>query len=224
MVVPSALNTAKENGASDWVSQMITMNSRTQAAFDNNAAYPYLVEGTWFKKLPAFANTASLFTTQLDNIIAYVKVCVDTTSTQALPYWREVFTASTDFAYSDWPIPIDLSYTDSDLLTGGLGGFPVGDLNWFPTQYASWKAQKSTEYATIQNVLDNGVTDVKQIEGLPVTYKLDQNYPNPFNPSTVINFTVPKAGNVSLKVYNALGQEVATLVNLMNIKMLQIIK
>ena len=211
-VVPSALNAAAVNGATDWVSQMITMNSRTQAAFDNDAAYPYLVEGTWFEKLPAFANTASLFTTQLDNIIDYVKICVDTTSTQALPYWREVFTASTDFAYSDWPIPIDLSYTDTDLLTGGLGGFPVGDLNWFPTQYASWKAQASTEYANIQNVLDVG-TDVKQVEGLPVSYKLDQNYPNPFNPTTVINFTIPKAGNVTLKVYNALGQEVATLLD-----------
>lgn len=44
-------------------------------------------------------------------------------------------------------------------------------------------------------------------------YKLSQNYPNPFNPSTVINFQVPKTGFVSLKVYNVIGQEVATLIN-----------
>jgi hypothetical protein len=44
-------------------------------------------------------------------------------------------------------------------------------------------------------------------------YTLAQNYPNPFNPSTMIKFNVAKAGFVSLKVYNTLGQEVATLVN-----------
>jgi hypothetical protein len=45
------------------------------------------------------------------------------------------------------------------------------------------------------------------------SYSLAQNYPNPFNPSTMIKFNVAKAGFVSLKVYNTLGQEVATLVN-----------
>jgi hypothetical protein len=47
----------------------------------------------------------------------------------------------------------------------------------------------------------------------PTTYSLSQNYPNPFNPSTTIKFAIQKAGMVSLKIYNILGQEVATLVN-----------
>jgi hypothetical protein len=52
------------------------------------------------------------------------------------------------------------------------------------------------------------VTDV-----VPNTYTLSQNFPNPFNPSTQIEFSVPKEGFTTVKVYDVLGKEVVTLVN-----------
>ena len=91
----------------------------------------------------------------------------------------------------------------------------------------------SNQYQHLVFIFDNGTMgtgtadftylfdDIKlvqptSVEGeteIPMDYSLSQNFPNPFNPTTNISFNLPKASNVSLKVYDMLGQEVATVLN-----------
>ena len=52
----------------------------------------------------------------------------------------------------------------------------------------------------------------KNLTKIPNEYTLYRNYPNPFNSTTTISYQIPKAGLVTLKIYNALGKEVATAV------------
>jgi hypothetical protein len=88
--------------------------------------------------------------------------------------------------------------TSSGLYTGAEGGYPAGDLNWFPARKHAW------ELDPISGV-DGSIG-----QEIPTGFALDQNYPNPFNPSTKITFALAKAGMARLTVYNILGQKVAT--------------
>ncbi len=92
-----------------------------------------------------------------------------------------------------WPLPeaSDMQYSNASLKTGGTDGKAIGDGGWFT----------------------NGYTGVAQTPNtLPGKFELSNNYPNPFNPSTIIKFSLAKAGNVSLKVYNVMGQLVKTVI------------
>lgn len=66
--------------------------------------------------------------------------------------------------------------------------------------------EAQTKYSTILNV-DNKISEI------PSGYSLSQNYPNPFNPNTKIRFSITNTQSVSLKVFDVLGNEIATLVN-----------
>jgi hypothetical protein len=69
-------------------------------------------------------------------------------------------------------------------------------------------------YYILDDVAFGEATGVADRPGnTPAVFKLNQNYPNPFNPTTHVSFTVPSSGTAMLKVYNIMGQEIATLFN-----------
>ena len=63
------------------------------------------------------------------------------------------------------------------------------------------------------NILIVNIDDENKDVLAPTRFYLSQNYPNPFNPSTKINFSLPHKSSVTIKIYDVLGNEVATLVN-----------
>ncbi|MHB1049245.1 MAG: Ig-like domain-containing protein [Bacteroidota bacterium] len=124
------------------------------------------------------------------------------------------------------PVPIE-AYGDIEMTLGGhtAGEFfgQVPDTNaiyWnvryiWEVNYEPWilNGRKFLCDFTTGAILLNQTMSVLQKGNAPMTFELLQNYPNPFNPSTTITFSVPARGHAVLKVFNMLGQEVATLFN-----------
>jgi hypothetical protein len=100
--------------------------------------------------------------------------------------------------YQYWRDTLNCAYpTASAAYTAATGGYPVGDLNWFPARRHAWETDPLAGVA-------------EPIEGTPSTFALYQNYPNPFNPATRISFNLEKAGYATVVDYNMLGQKVAS--------------
>jgi len=86
----------------------------------------------------------------------------------------------------------------------------------FKTKVFAFDGKKNIEltnsdYNSIEGVTGNSPKE--SAANLPTEFALLQNYPNPFNPSTTINYELPASNFVTLKIYDLVGKEVATLVN-----------
>jgi hypothetical protein len=155
---------------------------------------------------------------------------LDTVSDGGLTYWCDLYhTWSTDGG-TTWKTPTILSgaknvsetfaNTPQVLRYDKVQGKYVADIVYLADLAANLSTIPGGTGAVTDNPLmyyaftipdvPTGVNDKSQIAR---SFNLGQNYPNPFNPSTKIDYTLPEKSNVSLKIYDMLGREVANLVN-----------
>ena len=115
-------------------------------------------------------------------------------------------------------IQLDSSYTNR--VDGKIPGNASGYTSTYDVEFdqQGYLYSQSTFGWTVEKWRFNGtlptIATVEEIPGVvPESYRLEQNYPNPFNPTTSIEFSILQPALVSIKVYNVLGQEIASLVN-----------
>ena len=183
----------------DSIITPVFMNDESMAMFNNTTKWPGFVQSGNQEVDPQFGSTIdkaldpgadTSYGVGLLKWIAAVRGGMGTTEYYA--YQKTQVGTEADWT-PIWPLPesADLKYANTALQTGGTDGMPVGDPYWF-----------------------SGITGVENTPGqLPSKFTLSEAYPNPFNPSTSIKFSLPEAGNVSLTIYNVVGQKVKTLLS-----------
>ena len=172
------------------------MNARTENMFTDKTHWPGLAQSGNLNVDPAFGSSIlnMLYANKGDGVGEFqylYDIRGNVASTDVYGY--QLQSAAATNWLPQWPLPElqDMQYTNGTLKTGGTDGQAIGDRGWF-----------------------SGTTSVKEVSSqVPGQFTLSNAYPNPFNPSAHIEYAVPKNSFVSLKVYNVLGQEVATLVN-----------
>lgn len=102
-------------------------------------------------------------------------------------------------------IPFDVSINDAD-----GGGEREGIMTWSPyNDDTSWMTPADWLYTWVFNPFPDDIGE-NPTTAVPLKFELKQNYPNPFNPSTTIEYSLAKQGEVRLEIFNTLGQVVST--------------
>ncbi len=133
-----------------------------------------------------------------------------TTSTIAGSFSAGTSTATYSVSGTENGIRASTNYIDSANFLWTAPAAGTGEVKFFLAGLQGSKSGQNTKL--VVTVSEKIVALANEPGGLPGQFELFQNYPNPFNPVTTIDYQIPNSGNVSLKVYDMLGDEVATLV------------
>jgi len=181
----------------DSVVTPMWMSPRATEMFSNDATYPYLTAENNISEDPQFVNFGG--TDKLVNFVYNIY------AGGSIPMWGwdpdSVDSPDYHYANLQWPLPEDFAHSLSQL---GTDGYHIGSLEYYAGEMADY-------YENLTGVEEG-------VEGtVPAEFTLGQNYPNPFNMETTINYRIAKAGDVTLTVYNSLGQKIRTLISRKNV-------
>lgn len=145
------------------------------------------------------------------------------------PDWRipspVTFNSADGFpTLSNWPAEFDLTYSNTFLQTAGTDGLPLGDLNWYPEKKEEYLANKDDIIAALRDSMVNAKVfyDPLTMDATPLILEATtstfervvpgqlslSNFPNPFSQETRIEFGLDQPSEVTLSIYNLLGQKV----------------
>ncbi len=148
-------------------------------------------------------------------LVKYQNIVIDSANADGTSNFGESFgteiggTRHTRIIWSDGNTSLNAGASAVKVLKGDTFQEIIGVLSYTHSQYKLTPRNDEDIFGYVPVGVNN------EYDNVPQEYSLKQNYPNPFNPSTIISYSIPKTGMVTLKIFNILGQEVKTLVNQM---------